>query len=264
MENEEGRMPFLAHLEELRWRLMKAVIAIVVCAIAIFYFTEWITENIFMSLAKPDFPIFRFFCWAFDICVDEITIEFQSIEMSGQFTTNLMMSIIGGLIVAFPFVFYQIWGFIKPGLKPAELKMARGIVFYVSILFFIGVAFGYYIVAPLSVQFFGNWKMVKEIDNIITINSYLKTIMNTVFLTGLFFLLPIVIFIFSKLGIVTAAFLKKFRKHAYVGVLILAAIITPPDIFTQIVVTLPIIALYEVGIYIAKRIEKNQQREWSK
>ncbi|MCH2234498.1 MAG: twin-arginine translocase subunit TatC [Crocinitomicaceae bacterium] len=261
MEEQGDRMPFLAHLEELRWRLMKAVIAILVCAIVIFIFTETLTQVLFLNMAETDFPIFRFFCWAFNICVDKIAIDFQSIELTGQFTTNLMMSILGGVIVAFPFIFYQIWAFVKPGLKDREKKMAKGIVFYVSLLFFVGVSFGYWIVAPLSVQFFGNWKMVDAISNTITINSYLKTITNTVFLTGIFFLLPIIIYMFSKLGIVTAAFLKKFRKHAYVGVLILAAVITPPDIFTQLVVTLPIVGLYEVGIFIAKRIEKQRYQD---
>lgn len=255
-EEKKDNMPFLAHLEELRWRLVKSVIAIAVFAIAIFYYTTWITENIFLAMAKTDFPIFRFFCWAFEICGEEIAIDLQSIQMSGQFSTNLMMAFLGGLILAFPFVFHQLWGFVKPGLRQNEVKSVRGIVIFVSLLFFVGVLFGYFIVAPLSVQFLGNWKMADMIQNNITINSYLKTIMSTVFFTGLFFLLPVVIFIFSKLGIVTPKFLKKYRKHAFVGVLIISAIITPPDLFTQIVVSVPILLLYECGILIAKRVEK--------
>lgn len=260
-EENENNMPFLAHLEELRWRLVKSVIAILIFAIAIFYFTEWITDNIFLALAQPEFPIFRFFCWSFNMCSEEIAIEFQSIQMAGQFSTNLMMSILGGLIVAFPFVFYQLWGFIKPGLKQNEVKTVRGIVGFVSVLFFLGILFGYYVVAPLSVQFLGNWQMTDDIRNIITINSYLKTVISTIFFTGLFFLLPVVILIFSKLGLVTPAFLKKYRKHAFVAVLIIAAIITPPDLFTQIVVSIPILLLYELGIMISKRIEKNRMKE---
>ena len=260
-EENENNMPFLAHLEELRWRLVKSVIAILIFAIAIFYFTEWITDNIFLALAQPDFPIFRFFCWSFNMCSEEIAIEFQSIQMAGQFSTNLMMSILGGLIVAFPFVFYQLWGFVKPGLKQNEINTVRGIVGFVSVLFFLGILFGYYVVAPLSVQFLGNWQMTDDIKNIITINSYLKTVISTIFFTGLFFLLPVVILIFSKLGLVTPAFLKKYRKHAFVAVLIIAAIITPPDLFTQIVVSIPILLLYELGIMISKRIEKNRMKE---
>jgi len=254
-------MPFLAHLEELRWRLVKIVISILIFATAIFIFTEWITENVFLSLADSSFPIFRFFCWAFSICSESITIDFQSIELSGQFTTNLMMSIIGGIIVAFPFIFHQIWGFVKPGLKQNEVKTVRGIVFFVSILFFLGILFGYFVVAPLSVQFLGNWKMAAVIENNITINSYLRTIISTVFFTGLLFLLPVIILIFSKLGILTPKFLKKYRKHAFIIVLVLSAIITPPDLFTQIVVSIPILLLYEFGIFISRRIEKKRIKE---
>ncbi|WP_027418402.1 twin-arginine translocase subunit TatC [Crocinitomix catalasitica] len=260
MSEENTNMPFLSHLEELRWRLVKSIIAVVVFAIAIFYFTSWITNNIFLALAEPEFPIFRFFCWGFNICSGRIDIDFQSVEMSGQFSTNLMMAIIGGLIVAFPIVFHQIWGFIKPGLRQSEVKSVRGIVFFVSLLFFIGIAFGYFVVAPLSVQFLGNWKMVDQIENNITINSYLKTIISTVFFTGLLFLLPVIILIFSKIGIISAKFLKKFRKHALVAILIVSAIITPPDLFTQVIVSLPIIVLYEIGIIIAKRIEKKRYK----
>lgn len=260
-EENENSMPFLDHLEELRWRLVKSVIAILIFSVVIFYFTEWIMDNIFLALAKPEFPIFKFFCWSFGICTEEISITFQSVQMSGQFTTNLMMAIIGGVIIAFPYVFYQLWSFIKPGLKQNELNTVRGIVFFVSILFFIGILFGYYVVAPLSVQFLGNWQMTEEIKNNITINSYLITVISTVFFTGLFFLLPVVIMIFSQLGLVTPAFLKKYRKHAFVIVLIIAAVITPPDLFTQIVVAIPILLLYELGIMISKRIENKRLKD---
>ena len=260
-EENENSMPFLDHLEELRWRLVKSVIAILIFSVVIFYFTEWIMDNIFLALAKPEFPIFKFFCWSFGICTEEISITFQSVQMSGQFTTNLMMAIIGGVIIAFPYVFYQLWSFIKPGLKQNELNTVRGIVFFVSILFFIGILFGYYVVAPLSVQFLGNWQMAEEIKNNITINSYLITVISTVFFTGLFFLLPVVIMIFSQLGLVTPAFLKKYRKHAFVIVLIIAAVITPPDLFTQILVAIPILLLYEMGIMISKRIENKRLKD---
>ena len=171
------------------------------------------------------------------------------------------MALIGGLIVAFPFVFFQIWGFIKPGLKKKEVKSVRGIVGFVSVLFFFGVTFGYFVVAPLSVQFLGNWKMAESITNDIAINSFLRTIISTVFFTGLLFLLPVVIMIFSRLGVVSSAYLKKYRKHAFVAVLIISAIITPPDLFTQIVVSIPILLLYEFGVLIAKRIEKKRYKE---
>jgi sec-independent protein translocase protein TatC len=261
MAEQEENMSFLGHLEELRWRLVKMVIAILIFAIVIFVFTEWITMNIFLNLAEPDFPIFQFFCELFNICVDKINIKWQSVEMTGQFSTNLMMAVVGGIVLAFPWIFYQIWSFVKPGLKAKEVKSARGIVFFVSVLFFIGIAFGYFVIAPLTVQFFGNWTMADQIKNQITINSYLKTIVSTVFFTGVLFLLPVVIQIFSKLGIITSTWLKKYRKHSFVVVLILAAIITPPDLITQIIVAIPIMVLYELGIRIAKRIEKKRYND---
>ena len=261
MAEQEENMSFLGHLEELRWRLVKMVIAILIFAIVIFVFTEWITMNIFLNLAEPDFPIFNFFCEIFNICVDKINIKWQSVEMTGQFSTNLLMAIVGGVVVAFPWIFYQIWSFVKPGLKEKEVKSARGIVFFVSVLFFFGIAFGYFVIAPLTVQFFGNWTMAYQIKNQITINSYLKTIVSTVFFTGVLFLLPVVIQIFSKLGIITSSWLKKYRKHSFVVVLILAAIITPPDLITQIIVAIPIMLLYELGIRIAKRIEKKRYKD---
>lgn len=254
-------MPFLSHLEELRWRLVKSSAAILVMAVVIFIYTEWIINTIFLSLAKPDFPFFKFLCWAFGMCDNEIKIDLQSVEFTGQFGINLMLAIVGGVVVAFPFIFYQLWGFVKPGLKQNELNTVRGIVWFVSILFFIGIIFGYYIIAPLTVQFFGNWQLADSIENNITISSYLRTIISTVFFTGLLFLLPVVIFIFSKLGIITPAFLKKYRKHALVVILILSAIITPPDIFTQIIVTIPIYALYEFGIILSRNVEKKRERD---
>lgn len=261
MSEQDSNMSFLGHLEELRWRLVKMVIAVFIFATVIFIFTEWITNNIFLVLADTDFPIFKLFCNAFDICVDKIDINWQSIEMTGQFSINLMMALVGGVVVAFPWIFYQIWSFVKPGLKPNEIKSVRGIVFFVSVLFFAGIAFGYYVIAPLTVQFFGNWTMADSIDNVFTINSYLRTVVSTVFFTGLLFLLPVVIQIFSRLGIITSAWLKKYRKHSFIAVLILAAIITPPDLITQIIVAIPIVLLYEFGIIIAKRIEKKRYKD---
>jgi sec-independent protein translocase protein TatC len=254
-------MPFLHHLEELRWRLVKSSAAILIMAIVIFIFTEPIINTVFLSLAREDFPLFQFLCWAFGMCANEIAIDLQSVEFTGQFGINLMLAIVGGIVVSFPFIFYQLWGFVKPGLKQNELQTVRGIVWFVSILFFIGIAFGYFVIAPLTVQFFGNWQLADTIENNITISSYLRTIISTVFFTGLLFLLPVVIFIFSKLGIITPAFLKKYRKHALVAILILAAIITPPDIFTQIIVTIPIYALYEFGILLSKSVEKKRLKD---
>jgi len=167
-----------------------------------------------------------------------------------------MMSFMGGLVLGFPFIFYQIWSFLKPGLKFKEKKMAKGIVFYVSILFFLGISFGYLVVAPLSIQFFGSFQISSEIRNDFTISSYMSTIISTVFYTGLFFLLPVIIFLLSKVGLITPDFLRKYRKHALVIILILSALITPPDVISQVIVSIPILLLYEIGILVSRKASK--------
>lgn len=259
--SDEKNMSFLDHLEELRWRLVKISISIIVVASVLFYFQEWIMQNLFVSMREPDFISFRLMCEWFGVCVKEIPVSFQSTTMSGQFSYALMMSIMGGIVLSFPFIFYQVWGFVKPGLKQNEKSVVSGLVFYVSILFFIGILFGYFIVAPLCVQFFGSYQISSDIENIFTINSYLSTILSTVFYSGLLFLLPVLTYIFTRLGIVTPIFLRKYRRHAIVGILILAAIITPPDLISQIIVAIPIIILYEIGIIVSVRVEKNMKKE---
>ena len=256
---EQGNMPFLNHLEELRWRLVRAAIAILIVGTVIWFYQETIINVVFLSMAKKDFITFRIMCQFFGVCITEIPIKFQSMTVSGQFSYALMMSFLGGIVVTFPYLFYQIWAFVKPGLKFKEKNLARGIVFYVSLLFFLGILFGYYIVAPLSIQFFGSYQMSSKIENIFTVNSYMSTILSTVFYCGLFFLLPVVTYLLTKIGLFDSAFLKKYRKHAIVIILILAAIITPPDVISQIIVSIPILILYEIGIVVSKRVEKQKK-----
>ncbi len=253
---DDKRMSFLQHLEELRWRIVRSAVAILVFAVVLWLFQEWIMETLFLSMRDPEFISFRLMCQYFGICVEEIPIDFQSTEVTGQFSYALMMSIMGGVVLAFPFIFYQIWSFVKPGLKEKETSVARGIVFYVSLLFFLGIAFGYFIIAPLSIQFFGSFQMSDMIENKFTISSYMSTILSTVFYSGILFLLPVVSYIFTKLGLLTPSFLRKFRKHAIIAILILSAIITPPDLISQVIVSIPIVLLYEVGILVSVSVEK--------
>jgi len=261
MSDSNENMSFLGHLEELRWRLVKAVIAVVIVGTAVFLLREEIINTIFLRLKDADFPTFKFACDTFGICFDEVAIEYFNPSLAGQFGTSIKMGVIGGFIGAFPFIFYQLWSFIKPGLKKTEVKSFRGVTIFVTILFFIGVLFGYYVIAPLAVNFLGNFRISEAIENKLIIGDYISTILSTIILTGVIFLLPVFIQIFAKIGVITSAFLKKYRKHSIVAVLILAAVITPPDIFTQIIVTIPIMLLYEFGIMIAKRIEKKRRAE---
>ncbi|MES2587623.1 MAG: twin-arginine translocase subunit TatC [Bacteroidota bacterium] len=257
---ERKEMSFLDHLEELRWRLVRAAIVIVVLTVVLWIFQEWIMDNIFLSMKNPNFVSFRFMCHYFGMCIEEIPVKMQSTTMSGQFSYALMMSMMGGVVLAFPYLFYQIWSFVKPGLKEKEKAVVKGLVFYVSLLFFTGIAFGYFVVAPMCVQFFGVYQISKDVENIFTISSYMSTILSTVFYSGLLFLLPVVMYLFAKLGIITPVFLRKYRKHAIVGVLILSAVITPPDLISQVIVAIPIVFLYELSIFVVVGVERNRNK----
>ena len=264
-EDAQKQMSFLGHLEELRWKLMKSAIAIIVIACVLFYYTTPVIEHIYLAMAENDFPTYLFFCKLTRfiglegmMCANDIPIDLQSIEMTKQFSTNMYFALVGAIVISFPFIFQQLWSFLKPGLKENEIKATRGIVFFSSILFFLGVLFGYYIISPLCVQFFGGYKLSSEIQNNFTISSYMSMITTSTFFSGLFFELPIVIYLLSKLGLVSSSMLKKYRKHALVGILLLSAIITPPDVISQVLVSIPILLLYEIGIYVSKIVEKKK------
>jgi sec-independent protein translocase protein TatC len=262
---KDNEMSFLGHLEELRWRLVKSVIAIILVAIVVFIYRIEVVNTVFMSMKNTDFPTYNFFCWLSQtiglddsLCAIPIQINTQSISPTGQFSTSMYMAFIGGFIITFPFVFYQLWSFIKPALKETEFKVARGSVFWASLLFLLGVGFGYFLVSPLCVQFFGTFSVSENVTNDFTINSYLSLITTTTLFSGLFFELPMVILLLSKLGIVSAEFLKKYRKHALIIILIFSAIITPPDVISQVLVAIPVLILYEIGIVVAKQVERKK------
>ena len=264
-EPEEKDLSFLGHLEELRWRLVRSSVLILIAAVVLFYFTDPIVQHFYINMSSTSFPTYKFFCLLSQklnisdaLCANEIPIQIQSIEMTKQFSTNMYFAIVGGIVLVFPYIFHQFWSFLKPGLKESEINVTRGVVFFSSILFFLGVLFGYYLISPLCVQFFGGYKLSADIQNNFTISSYMSMITTSTFFSGLFFELPIVIFILSKLGLVSSLMLKKFRKHALVGILLLSAIITPPDVISQVLVSIPILLLYEVGIGVAKIVEKKQ------
>lgn len=246
---------------------MRCAAAIILVACVIFYFTTPLVDSLFLSMTKPDFITFRWMCdlsvWLGmekGLCIDKIPVTYQSTAPAGQFNVNIYFAMIGGIIGAFPFIFYQVWSFIKPALKDKERRAARGIIFYTSILFFLGILFGYFVVTPMSVQFFGTYELVPgAVKNEWDISGYMMYITTTTFYTGLIFELPVVVYIFSRLGLMTPAFMRKYRKHAIVVILILAAIITPPDVTSQILVSLPVVLLYEMSIRISVRVEKQRK-----
>ena len=265
---EEKEMTFLEHLEELRWRLVRSSIAIFVFAIVAFVGKSIIFDKILFAPRSSDFLTYRLFCdlshlltLGDKLCMGDVNITLQNIDMSGQFSMHIMVSMVAGLILAFPFVIYQFWSFLKPGLKEKEIHSATGIVFYSSILFFVGVLFGYFIIGPLSLQFLGSYRVSESVESAIKLSSYISTLVSITLTTGLVFELPIFIYFFTKIGLVTPEFLKKYRKHALVVVLILSAVITPPDITSQVLVALPIMLLYELSIGISRRVIMQQEKD---
>ncbi|MFZ6053411.1 twin-arginine translocase subunit TatC [Halocola ammonii] len=265
-EEHEKEMTFLDHLEEFRFRLVRIVIAIAVGATTIFIFSRWVFENIIFGPSKPGFIAYDMWCnlshligLGDKLCAQKFGFILINTEVMGQFTADILVSIVGGIVVAFPFIFYQIWAFVKPGLRKSELKSVRGINFFVGLLFFGGVLFGYYIISPLSLQFLGNYQVgVGEVDNTIRLNSYMKLIVSIALASGLIFQLPVVIYFLSKVGLVTPEGLIKYRRHALVGVLVLSAIITPPDLTSQLLVAFPVFLLYQVSIVISRRVNRKR------
>jgi sec-independent protein translocase protein TatC len=258
-------LSFFGHLEELRWRLVRVAVVILVFALVLFVYRKEAMDTVFLSMLHPDFPTYLWFCeigqltGIDDLCVSaplELTV--QSDTMMGEFSASMFYSIIGGIILSFPVLFYQIWTFVKPALKQNELSASKGIIFYTSFLFFLGIAFGYFILSPLCVQFAGTFNLSDQIVNLPSISSFMSMIVMTTFYTGLLFELPVIVFLLTKIGVIGPAFLRKFRKHAIVVILIVAAIITPPDIISQMIVSIPIMILYEISILISVRTERKR------
>ena len=254
------------HLGELRWHLMRASIAIVVFAVVAFLSKEIIFDTIIFGPKQMDFPTYTFFCWLSGFvggdvfCFEEMPFELLNMRMSGQFQMHLWVSLVAGIIIAFPYVFWEIWRFIQPGLHENERKNSRGVILFTTVLFILGVLFGYYIIVPLSVQFLGTYTVSSEIFNRIDLTSYISMVSSVTLATGILFQLPIVVYFLSKIGVVTPELLKTYRRHAIVGILLLSAIITPPDIASQILVTLPVLILYQISIMVSRRIIRNKAK----
>ena len=261
-----SEMSFLDHLEELRWLLIRSTIAILACATIAFFFSDFIFDEILFGPKNVDFITYRFFCdlsqeFGLDksLCVTEIPMRIQSREMGGQFSAHMWTSITAGFILGFPFIIWEFWKFIRPALYDNEKKYAVLFILTASILFFAGVLFGYFLIAPLSVNFLSNYNVSKEIFNDIDLSSYISLLRSSTVACGLLFELPVVIYFLTKLGLVTPSSLRTYRKYTLVIILILSAIITPPDVISQIIVAVPIMILYEISILISVIVHKKQQ-----
>lgn len=273
MAEEEEEMSFLQHLEVLRWHLMRSIFAILLGSTVLFISKNFVFDNIIFAPKNADFITFQFLCSASEvlsswfpfmfsadsICIGQNLPQLQNIQMAGQFTTHILVSLVGGLIIAFPYLIWEVWRFISPGLKKTERRYAVGIVVLTSLLFMTGVAFGYWVITPLSVNFFLSYSISDSVATIPTLGTYISTITTVVLACGFVFQLPNVIYFLTKAGIVNARALKAYRRHAFVGALILSAVITPPDVFSQILVCFPLVVLYELSIFIARRVEKKSE-----
>lgn len=264
-------MSFLDHLEELRWHLIRAVLAIVIIGTVAFICIDFLFNKIIFAPSKGDFISYEILCNISQVfglqkgCIDgDMPFIIQSRTMAGQFSAAIWTAITTGFVVAFPYVIFEFWKFVSPGLYTKERKTARGFIFISSLLFFIGVAFGYYVIAPLSIHFLANFSVSEIIQNEFDISSYIGLVRASVLASGFIFELPIIIYFLTKIGLVTPTFLRKYRKYALVIVLILAAVITPPDISTQIIVAIPIILLYEVSIWISHFVVKKEEKRIKK
>ncbi len=264
-------MSFLDHLEELRWHLIRSTIAVVIIGSVAFIAKDFIFNTILFGPKKMNFPTYQLFCniatfFGFEsaFCADELPFTIQSRLMAGQFSAHIWTSIWAGFIIGFPYVLYELWKFISPGLHANERKYSKGFILIASLLFFLGVLFGYYVVAPLSINFLGTYQVSSEVTNEFDLQSYVATLRASVLACGFIFELPIIVYFLTKVGLVTPEILKKYRKISLVVVLILSAIITPPDVASQIVVAFPILILYQVSIGISRRVLKREAKKEAK
>lgn len=268
MKKNKNEMSFLDHLEELRWHLIRSFAVIFVIACAVFVYMTPIYDNLLIVHLDGTFVTYQFFCDSFQLigidsnfCSLDFNDRLNNFDVTGQFTLAIWTSLILGLIFAFPYVLFELWRFIAPGLSSKERGKSRWFILLASLLFFVGLLFSYYVIMPMSSYFFYNFSITDKIQNTITVQSHISLLTNTLLGVSLVFELPLIIYFLSKLGLITPSFLRKYRKHALVVVLILAAVITPPDVASQVVVAIPILILYEVGIIISKRVEKNLKKK---
>lgn len=273
---EPEEMSFIGHLEALRWHIMRSVIVWLAAAIAIFVFRDWIYDNIILAPSSEDFVTYAKLCsfghWlgiGDSLCMPPVKIEFLVTQVNGTFTSALSISMIGAVIVAFPYIFWELWCFVKPALSAKEKRYARGSIFWVSFCFFLGAAFGYYLLAPFTFNFLASFSLgtTGAIQYKPTINDYIDSLSNLILGCALAFQLPILAYVLAKIGLITSGFLKKYSKYAFVLILLVAAIITPsPDVSSQIIVALPLLFLYWISIQLVARVDKKkakEEKEWS-
>jgi sec-independent protein translocase protein TatC len=264
--DEEAEMTFWEHLDELRGTLWRSIIAILVTSIVAFMFKEVLFDDIILAPKSKTFITYRVLCKLGEmlsmpsLCVDPSSFSLINISLAGQFVSHMNISLVAGLIISLPYVLWEFWRFVKPGLTDKEVRNSRGAVTIITFLFILGVLFSYFIVAPLMINFLGGYVVSASVANQIALNSYVSSITMMTLLMGLLFELPMLILFLTKIGIVTPRLLKKYRKHTIIVILIVAGVITPsPDMFSQMVVAIPLYALFEISLAVSSRIYRKKQ-----
>lgn len=266
-KDKEKEMSFWEHLEELRWHIVRSVLAVLVLSVIAFLNRHFVFDYLLLAPSKSDFFTNQMLCALGEylsiesICLQTLDLQIININMSGQFLTHMYISFIAGLIMAFPFVLNEAWRFIRPALNPGEARHSGGAVIVSSLLFFLGVLFSYFVIVPLTINFFGTYQVSQAVTNQISLQSYIGTVVSVVFAVGVVFELPIIIYFLTKVGLISPAFMRKNRKYMLVILLTISAIITPPDVFSQILVCIPLMGLYELSILVSSRIYRKQQRK---
>lgn len=276
-KSNEGEMSFLEHLEELRWHIIRSILAIVIMMIIAFIFKNLLFDKVVLAPKDSSFITNRMLCefghflaQKFSLrnpdilCINTKPLNLISIKMAGQLTTHITVAMVAGLILAFPVIIREFWLFFKPALHSNEAQHARGAVLASTLLFFTGVLFGYFMLAPLSIHFLNSYQISSDVVNQINVRSFIGTLTSICLATGLVFELPVVAFFLTKIGVITPAFMRKYRKHSIVVIFILSAIITPPDVFSQTLVAIPLLILYEISIFISARVLKQKDIEHTK
>jgi len=263
-KNANGEMTFLQHLEELRWHIIRSILAIVIMAIVAFKFSRFIFDDILIAPQNAGFFTNHILCklaaltHSPSLCINTKPLKLINTLLFGQFSIDMKVSAIGGFILASPYVFWEFWRFLAPAFLSNERKHARGAVFYISSLFFVGVLFGYYIIVPFTIHFLGTYSVSNQVDNLISINSYFSTVSSSALASGLIFELPVITYFLSKIGLVTPKFMRKYRRHAIIVILIVAAVISSPDVISQIMVAIPLIFLYEISIWVSSAVYRRK------
>lgn len=268
-------MTFIDHLEELRWHIVRSLIAVIIVAILIFMNMDWFFDTIILGPIRPDFISYTKFCqfshWAGlgdSLCMPPVQSKLQATTFGSQFISSITIAFFGGFICAFPYIFWEVWKFIRPALTEKELSSTRGAIIFVSFFFFLGASFGYFLLAPFTFSFLSNYNLGTSgiLETRPMLSDYIENLTNITLGAALSFQLPVVSFVLTKIGLITPGFLRTYRKYAFVAILVVAAIITPsPDWMSQMLVCVPLILLYELSIVISARVavsEERKMREW--